>query len=282
MPTAVNLNSDVLQLQRLNQQYMTKLTEYKSAFASYVTTMKSQTDSNSFVVLPGKTFTFPSTTLSDNRNSTIEQCKALCGSNKLCTGANFNTISKVCNLTKGDGPIVDTLASSHLVIVNKSKQQLDQLDKINKQLIFLNDQMIAIGKKIEPSVNKNEVTLSTNNVHLLNNNASLLQEQDKIKKMLDQFNDVEQNYMDQSINTDQKNARYYLWLIIMIVVIILTMKFILFPDAKGNLFSTILWSIIIICIILATINLNSPVAYAIWIMLVVLVLMMKSNLIPSI
>lgn len=282
MPTAVNLNSEVLQLQTLNQQYMTKLTEYKSAFASYVTTMQSQTDANSFVVLPGKTFTFPSTTLSENTNSTIEQCKALCAANKLCTGANFNTISKVCELTKGDGPIVDTLASSHVAIVKKSKEQVDQLDKINKQLISLNDQMIAIEKTIKPSVKINDETLSTNNLNLMNNNASLLQEQAKIKKILDQFNDVEQNYTNQSLNTDQKNARYYLWLVIMIVVIILTMKFIFFPDARGNIFSTILWSIIIICIILATINLNSPVAYAIWIMLVALVLMMKANLIPSI
>jgi hypothetical protein len=282
MPTAVNLNSDVLQLQRLNQQYMTKLTEYKSAFASYVTTMKSQTNANSFVVLPSKTFTSPSTTLSDNRNSTLAQCKALCASNKLCTGANFNTISKVCNLRKGDGQIADTLASSHIAIVTKSKQQLDNLDKINSQLIFINNQMIAISNKIKPSVNKNESTLSTNNRNLIKNNDSLLKEQVKIKNMLDQFNDIDQSYINQSLNADQKNARYYLWLVVMIVALILTMKFIFFPDARGNLLSVILWTVIIICIILATINLNSPVAYAIWIMLIALVLMMKANLIPSI
>jgi len=280
MPTAVNLNSDVLQLQRLNEQYTTKLTEYKSAFASYVTTMKSQTNANSFVVLPGKTF-MGTASLSDNRNSTTEQCKALCSSNKSCTGATFNNISKVCKLRKGDGAI-SSGASSDIAIVTKSKQQLDNLDKINSQLISLNNQMITISKRIKPSVSKNESTLSTNNTNLMKNNESLLKEQVKIKNMLDQFNDIDQSYINQSLNADQKNARYYLWLIIMIVFLILTMKFIFFPDARGNIVSIILWTIIIICIILATIHLNNPSAYSIWVVLIALVLMMKAKLIPSI
>jgi hypothetical protein len=280
MPTAVNLNSDVLQLQRLNEQYMSKLTEYKSAFATYVTTMKSQTNANSFVVLPGKTF-MGTASLSDNRNSATAQCQALCSSNKVCTGATFNSISRVCKLRKGDG-LISSSASSDIAIVTKSKQQLDNLDKINSQLISLNDQMIAVNRRITPSVNKNESTLSINNRDLMRNNATLLQEQLKIKNMLDQFNDVDQSYINKSLNADQKNAKYYMWFIIMIIVLILTAKFLFFPEARGNLLSIILWSTIIICIILATIHLNNPAAYAIWVVLIALVLMMKAQLIPSI
>ena len=280
MPTAVNLNSDVLQLQRLNEQYMSKLTEYKSAFATYVTTMKSQTNANSFVILPGKTF-MGTASLSDNRNSTTAQCQALCSSNKSCTGATFNNISKVCKLRKGDGPI-SSGASSEFAIVTKSKQQLDNLDKINSQLISLNDKMITISNKIKPSVNKNDATLSTNNRNLMRNNVALLQEQVKIKNMLDQFNDIDQSYISKSLNADQKNASYYMWLIITTVALILTAKFLFFPEAKGNVISIILWTIIIICIILATIHLNNPAAYAIWVVLIALVLMMKAQLIPSI
>jgi len=282
MPTAVNLNSDILQLQTLEVQYNTKLTEYKSAFASYITTLKSQSNANSYVVLPGKTFTEPSTTLSDNIDSTISQCEALCSSNKLCSGANFNSISKVCNLRKGDGQITDTLASTHNAIVMQSKEQLDNLNKINSQLISINDQMITINKRITPSVNENNSTLSENNNILMTNNTELLGEQTKIKNMLNEFNDVDKAYNDQTLNTEQKNAGYYLWLIVMIVALILTMKFIFFPDARGNLLSVILWSIIIISIILATVHLNNPAAYGIWVLLIALVLMMKAQLIPSI
>jgi hypothetical protein len=206
----------------------------------------------------------------------------LCSSNKLCTGANFNSISKVCNLRKGDGKIVDTLASSHNAIVTKSRQQLDNLDKINSHLISLSEQMIAINRRINPSVNENESTLVTNNTVLIKNNSELLAEQVKIKNMLNEFNDIEQNYNNQTLIVDKNNARYYLWLIITIVALILTSKFLFFPEARGDVFSIILWSTIIICIIIATLHLNNPIAYAIWIFLIFLVLMMKAQLIPSI
>ena len=100
--------------------------------------------------------------------------------------------------------------------------------------------------------------------------------------MLDQFNDIDQSYISKSLNADQKNASYYMWLIITTVALILTAKFLFFPEAKGNVISVILWTIIIICIILATIHLNNPAAYAIWVVLIALVLMMKAQLIPSI
>jgi len=280
MKTAVNLNSDILKLKTLEVQYETKLTEYKSAFASYITTMKSQSSANSYVVLPGKKF-MGTGSVSDNTNSTSSQCQALCSSNKVCTGATFNSISGLCKLRKGDGPISSS-ASSDNAIVTRSKEQLDNLEKINAQLIFINDQMIVISRKIKPSVNKNESTLRINNRDLMTNNTKLLAEQEKIKNMLNEFNDIDQNYNDLTLNVDKNNARYYLWLIIMIVALILTIKFLFFPEARGNVFSIILWSTIIICIIIATLHLNNPTAYAIWISLIFLVLMMKAQLIPSI
>jgi hypothetical protein len=104
----------------------------------------------------------------------------------------------------------------------------------------------------------------------------------KIVKLIDEYKDIYSEYSEKSISTDQQNSSYYLWLIITIVSVILLIKFIFFPELKGNVVSVILWTIIIICITLSTIHLNNPSAYAIWILLVALVLMMKSNLIPSI
>jgi hypothetical protein len=89
--------------------------------------------------------------------------------------------------------------------------------------------MITISNKIKPSVNKNDATLSTNNRNLMRNNVALLQEQVKIKNMLDQFNDIDQSYISKSLNADQKNASYYMWLIITTVALILTANFLFFP-----------------------------------------------------
>lgn len=109
-----------------------------------------------------------------------------------------------------------------------------------------------------------------------------MEENLKIKNLMDEYKDIYSEYNEKSIATDQQNSSYYLWLIIAIIAIVLVIKFIFFPDAKGNIISVILWTIIIICITLSTIHLNNPSAYAIWVFLVTIVLMMKSKLIPSI
>jgi len=281
MTTAVNINSDILQLQQLELQYKTLLNEYKTAHASYVTTIQSQSkDSNSYVVLPGKTY-MGSGSISDNRNSSISECEALCSANKSCTGATFNSISNVCKLRKGRGLISDG-ASSDNAIITKITQQLVNLETINSRLILINNQMIVISNRIQPNVNENVTTLATNNGELMKNNDSLKAEQNKIKKMLDEYRDVNQSYINQSLNVEQKSASYYMWLIIMIVSVSLVFKFVFFPDSRGNSVSVILWSIIIICLVLATMHLNNPSAYAIWISIIAVILMMKAQLIPSI
>lgn len=280
MSRAIDISSNILQLQKLEMQYKTKINEYKTAFASYVTTTQSQTDKNSYVILPGKIY-LDAASISNNTNSTTDNCQALCSANSLCTGATFNSISKKCSLFKGTGTLANG-GSSDNTIIKKQNQQLIELNAINSQLIYINDQMMSIVKQIQPSVEKNMFVLYTNDATLIANNESLKKEQDAIKKLLDEYNDIDQNYINQTLNVDKQNASYYLWLVITIVALVLAFKFAMFPEARGNTISVILWSIIIICIILATINLKNPVVYGLWVLLVAIVLMMKARIIPSV
>jgi hypothetical protein len=280
MSTPIDISSNILQLKQLELQYKTKINEYKTAYASYITTTQSQTDQNSYVVLPGKVYS-GATNISNTTNSTTDNCQALCSANTSCTGATFNSISKMCSLFKGKGTLVNG-GSSDNTIIKKLNQQLIALDAVNSQLIDINNQMMAIVNKIQPSVKQNIATLSTNDATLIANSESLKKEQRAIKKLLNEYNDIDQNYINQTLNVDKRNASYYLWLVITIVAVFLALKFVLFPEARGNIVSIILWSIIIICIILGTINLKNPAVYGIWVALVALVLMMKAKIIPSI
>jgi len=276
----IDITSNILQLQQLEMQYKTKINEYKTTYASYITTFQSQSDKNSYVVLPGKLYS-DAILISNNTNSTSEQCQGLCSANNLCTGATFNSISKTCSLFKGQGTLVNG-GSSDNTIIKKINQQLIALDSVNSQLININNQMMNIVKNIQPSVDQNISTLSKNDAELIANNESLKKEQDAIKKLLDEYNDIDQNYINQTLNVDKQSASYYLWLVIAIVAFCLVLKYVLFPEARGNVISVILWSIIIIFIILATINLKNPAVYGMWVALVALVLMMKAQIIPSI
>jgi hypothetical protein len=279
MSNAINIDSEVLQLQTLETQYKIKLAEYKSAFASYVTTVHSDSsDKNSYVVLPGKIF-MGDGSVSDNVNTNMSQCEALCSANSICSGAIFNTISNVCKLRKGMG-LLSEGASSDNAIIKKITQQLIQLDSINAQLIDINNKMTEIGKNIQPSVNKNADTLYSNSLELKNNNNALLAEQEKIKNLLAEYNDVEQEYVNQSLNADQKTSSYYLWMIVMILSVCFVIKYTMFPDSRGNVVGILLITLFIIFLLFATIHMNNPAVYAIWICLVALVILIKADLIP--
>jgi len=275
------MNSKLIALQALEGQYRNKLTEYESGYATYISALQSQNSgSSSYVVLPGQTY-MGTGSISETINSSVSMCEASCSANALCTGASFNSTSKVCKLRSGNSLLTPGATSDNAIITNV-RQQLINLETINAQLIELNNQMTTIYSQIQPNVTSQNASLSTNDATLTSQYTELMKEKLKIVKLIDEYKDIYSEYSEKSISTDQQNSSYYLWLIITIVSVILLIKFIFFPELKGNVVSVILWTIIIICITLSTIHLNNPSAYAIWILLVALVLMMKSNLIPSI
>lgn len=275
------MNSKLIALQALEGQYRNKLTEYENAQATYISAMQSQNSgSNSYVVLPGQTY-MGTGSISETPNSSTSMCEASCSANALCTGASFNSTSKVCKLRYGNS-LLTPGATSDNAIITDVRQKLINLETINAQLIELNDQMTTLYTQIQPLATTQDTNLSTNDSTLISQYIALMDEKHKIKKLMDEYKDVYAEYNEKSISTDQQNSSYYLWLIIAIIAVILVFKFMFFPEAKGNLVSVILWTIIIICITLSTIHLNNPSSYAIWVFLVAIVLMMKSNLIPSI
>jgi len=275
-----NINSKLIALQALEGQYSNKLTEYANANATYISALQSQkTGSSSYVVLPGKKY-MGTGSISETINSSVSMCEASCSANALCTGASFNSTSKVCKLRSGNSLLTAGAASDNAIITDV-RQKLINLGTINAQLIELNSQMTTLYNQMQPLVTTQTAALSTNDSTLMSQHTALMAEKIKIKNLLDEYKDVYSEYNEKSISTDQQNASYYLWLIIAIISIILVLKFIFFPELKGNLVSVILWTIIIICITLSTIHLNNPASYAMWVFLVALVLMMKSNLIPS-
>ena len=278
------VNSYLVKLEVLNSQYKTKLIQYESAYATYISALNDNTinsQTNSYVVLPGKIYT--GVEISKNTNSSISQCEASCSANKSCNGASFNSINNTCTLQSGNG-ILSKSAQNDNAIITKMKEQIINLEIINSQMIEINNQITNTYKLINPLISTYQIKLDTNENDLLTQNSLLMTEREKIKHLLDEYNDINQNNINQTLFVEQSNSSYYLWFIICIISIILVIKTAFFPNvqSKMSLLSIILWSILFICVILSTVNLNNPIAYAIWLILIIIILMMKSNLIPSI
>jgi uncharacterized membrane protein YjjP (DUF1212 family) len=111
-----------------------------------------------------------------------------------------------------------------------------------------------------------------------------MQEREKIRQTLEEYNDANTEYSNRSIDVEQKNASYNIWFIIMVVFICILFKLFFFPESNNNIITvrSSFWMIYIIVFVITTLNLNNPVAFSIWLLLICVILAMKSNLIPSI
>ena len=178
------MNSKLIALQALEGQYRNKLTEYESGYATYISALQSQNSgSSSYVVLPGQTY-MGTGSISETINSSVSMCEASCSANALCTGASFNSTSKVCKLRSGNSLLTPGATSDNAIITNV-RQQLINLETINAQLIELNNQMTTIYSQIQPNVTSQNASLSTNDATLTSQYTELMKEKLKIVKFID-------------------------------------------------------------------------------------------------
>lgn len=277
MSQSDNINSYLIQLEALDGQYRTKLTEYESAYTTYISTLQDQTQSsatNSYVVLPGQTY-MGTSTISNNTNSSISQCEALCSADSACTGASFNSTSAVCSLKSGNSGLTAGATSDNAIITN-IKSQIIHLETLNAQLIAINEQITEIYSQIQPSISGDSTSLSANGADITAQYSSLLAEKMKIKRLLEEYNDIDKNYIDQSLTVEQQNATYYLWIYICIIVFVITIQMIVFPDASIG--KSIIIIMFIAFLIFSTMYLTNPSIYALWLVVIAIIVMVSFKL----
>jgi len=231
--------SDIVKLEALNGQYKNKLTEYESAYATYIQGLQQPDNtSNSYIVLPGKTYQGTGS-ISDISGSTLTRCEASCSAQPLCSGASFNSITNVCKLRSGEAGLTVGATSDH-AIITKTRANILHLHTLNDQLIEINDQMDNIHKIMQPDTTKQLQVLMVQGDELQQRNSLLTVEKDKIKKLLEEYNDVTKNNTDQTIMVEQRSSVYVIWLILCIMAILLAIKYTMFPDVPMGLFSIFL------------------------------------------
>lgn len=248
--TTNNTTSYLMQLKSLEGLYKQKLTEYESAYTTYINTLQSQ-NANSYVVLPGQQY-MGTGSISDINNSTASSCEAACSANLSCSGASFNSINSICRLRTGDGLLIPGGTSDNAIITN-NKQQLINLETLNIQLLEINKSIQSIYSQMEPSANTQTATLNTNNQALAQQYGKLMIEKEKINRLLDEYNDVNSANENQTLVVNQESSSYYFWMIMCILFIVLILNLIFFPEAKGVI-TRLLFIIFAVYIVLVIFN----------------------------
>lgn len=301
---SINVDSNIMQLTNLEMAFNLKLAEYKSAYAAYIE--KKSTYDQMYYRVEGSGTQFvgkkPIAT-----NLMPGECVSRCTADPNCLGMNYDDTTKMCTiLPYGRGGYLQKNLTTDKFFIgkmyNKAVVDLKKLESINQELIDINKQILVVINQTQPShyvnnenpqtieeelqaayPNDNMNILFKNDKILFNNNQTLMQEREKIRQTLEEYNDANTEFSNRSIDVEQKNASYNIWLVIMIIFVCILFKLFFFPESNNIItVRSSFWMVYIILFVIATLNLNNPIAFSIWLLLICVILAMKANLIPSI
>ena len=228
----------VMNLEKLKSDYQKQLTSYNQAVSNYINYLQQNPDQNTpdqninnptFIVSNGKTFwgTGPADSQSVSVGGTIEQCKALCATHAKCSGATFNPSAHgqpMCWLRTGDGQLSPALNTDY-AIVPEAKQLLLIIKDINDELLKTNQQIQQTIKEGEPLYNSIKSKSQEQNNELIQSYYKLSLEREKIKKLLNSYQNIDQAQSQSNIKITQRYYTFVLLLIIAICFVILLYKY---------------------------------------------------------
>jgi hypothetical protein len=170
--------------------------------------------------------------LSQSKVNTVGECQALCANTSGCSGATYNQTTTLCSLRKGDGDIM-VGSSTDYSIVPKSQSLLKIVQNINDKLTQVNEKIQKISQPIETQFNSEAEKRTTSNTDLINQYKNLVGERDKIQKMLNEYQTLDEQHIEGNIHISQNYYSFILLMILAVLVIFLLYKFSI-PSAQST------------------------------------------------
>jgi len=207
------------QLQNLNSEFNSLLTQYKDTYQNYINALN--TNNINLTTVPNTSFVGTSN-INTLSNSTITSCKTACSTNTSCTGATFNSDLNTCILSNGTGSLISTNQS--IAIVQEAIYYSYQLQQLNSKLININNQMMNNATQNESQYNQNQQQNTIQNESLNNNYYTLQQEKNQINEMIRQYETLNAAYNNGSIEVNSNYFNYVVLLLIVILLIFILIK----------------------------------------------------------
>lgn len=276
------IDSKILQLQSLETEFDLVMTQYKQAYLDFINSVQTINGNNygnnrQFTSLQGRRF-WGTAGIKDVTVNSEDECSAMCAQDAKCTGATFNSSTGYCWLRSGNGSVTVSTNNNEFALMPSVSQNTNNLQMLNDKLINLNLQIMDTLNEIEPVAFDETERKNEKKAFMETTNGNLLSEREKIEKLLDQYNDLTQQYNVNSIYVRQTNAMYMLWSFISISLIIIIIKLLLTPEAKTSENMVFLIKLLMFFILIFIITkLNHPSAFAIFGLIVILVIFKIMN-----
>jgi NADH:ubiquinone oxidoreductase subunit 3 (subunit A) len=200
--TAIDLETLQLRYQTLLNSYQSLVTEFKNTYATDTNTLLDKAENSKFE------------TASNDLNSlavrSIQECVRSCSSNRLCTGATYNSSNRMCYLKQGPGTIM-AAGNIYSSIAPKSKILLYNIQTMNSELININ-------RQIKTALNNSSLNNTGDNQKKLRNKYNrLMSDRDEINKYMKEYESLDSTYNNDVIQSTQN---YYIYVLLCVLAII--------------------------------------------------------------
>ena len=207
-----------------------------------------------------------------------EECENMCANAGNCTGATFNPVKRYCWARTGDGIITAGLDSDY-ALVPKQKAALSIMKKINDKLITINEQITSELKNSSQDVQQQTQQQKLQQQKLSNSYQRLLEQKIEMEKSIQEHNSIEEESENQNLYANQQTVSMRFWTLITCLVLLITITKLF--GASNPPLAIMLWLSIIIVLLVLTYSLSSPSGFAMWFIVLVGIILMKSGYLYS-
>ena len=218
------------ELQNLNDQFNSILSEYQNTYQEYIKTINS--DSNDLMVVKDFMYNGGSSISEESKIVYGNRCLEICQNTQLCTGANYDKHRKKCSLISGDGNLIELKGNK--AIVPKGVYYSYKLQKLNDELMQLNKQ-ISTNVSASSSVYQQNQQQQMSQKQAIDQNYQVLEEErEHINDMISQYQTLQEATNDGEINVTMYYYNYIILAFIVFLLVLLLVKYSVTGQQNGG------------------------------------------------
>lgn len=283
-----NFNSSIIKLKTLESEFGLLMNQYQQAQLNYLASINNgngngngNTNSGNpkYNSLQGRTF-WGTGGLQEGPAQSEDECKAMCSANSMCSGATYNSAKQYCWTRSGQGDIAVGL-NTDTALITEINENAQTIQRLNQQLLDIinqinNETVNSVPQAQTEIALKNEQKQQLQKVY-----AKLQQERMQIENVLKEYEMLDQKYVDNSIYVEQTNTQYMLWLIFAVIIILVTIKNIFFPDMNSNLARIFFWVTLMILFVITVFHLNTAPGFLLAGTILLFIILIQLGIVPS-
>jgi hypothetical protein len=222
--------SSTPELQNLNDQFNSILSEYQNTYQEYIKIINS--DANDLMIV--KDFMYNGGNLIDQKSKIVygNRCLEICQDTKLCTGANYDKRRKKCSLISGEGNLIELKGNK--AIVQKGVYYSYKLQQLNNELMQLNKQISSNVSTSSSVYQQNQQQQMSQTQAIEQNYQVLEQEREHINEMISQYQTLQEATNDGEINVTMYYYNYIILAFIVFLLVLLLVKYSVTGQQKGG------------------------------------------------